>query len=701
MFEKFLHQTPFVRFVFPLIAGILLKIFFPGFSVPFVELSIALLLLIVGMEVTKQSFKIRVNKVFGVLVFLSFLITGAALVQYKSDNKTNLPDGKYSYTAIVIENPEIKEKTIKAIIEIIRIKDLQLEFSNNPKVLVYFQKDSSSTSLKMGDLIMARSQVSEIRHSGNPNVFNYKNYLSFKEIYYQTYLNTDQFSVVDRDRGNKLLLMANNVRQLLLNQYQKYKISGDQLAVISALTLGYKADLSPEVKQSFSASGAMHVLAVSGLHVGIIFFIISNLLFFLERKKYGRLLRFFLVIGALFSYALLTGLSNSVLRSTFMFSLICVGDIFARQKNTYNTIAASAFILLLINPLSIMDVGFQLSYLAVLSIVFFQPRIYSLFKLNSYLPDKIWQLVSVSVAAQIGTFPLTLFYFHQFPVYFIITNIFVIPLSLIVICSAVALLIFSFSGTVAGFIAYLLEVQLKVLNGSIKVVENLPFSTITAINIDQTETFLFFAIIIVLALFIISKRLSFLKYAFLIFIITILYNTVRIHSANNESGIIVYNIAKTSAIEFYSGNTNKIIVNSEKEEIDDIIKFNFQPFWDKQGIENPEIVHSSKHSQSKLWNVYHYNNLTIVQLLSDKIKLYNTKTPINIDYLVLSKNSNISISDLQKYFNFKKLIIDSSNQLYRINKWKKECEMIGVEYFSVTDNGAFIVKQPHIYKSSV
>ena len=553
----------------------------------------------------------------------------------------------------------------------------------------------------MGDLIMARSQVSEIRHSGNPNVFNYKNYLSFKEIYYQTYLNTDQFSVVDRDRGNKLLLMANNVRQLLLNQYQKYKISGDQLAVISALTLGYKADLSPEVKQSFSASGAMHVLAVSGLHVGIIFFIISNLLFFLERKKYGRLLRFFLVIGALFSYALLTGLSNSVLRSTFMFSLICVGDIFARQKNTYNTIAASAFILLLINPLSIMDVGFQLSYLAVLSIVFFQPRIYSLFKLNSYLPDKIWQLVSVSVAAQIGTFPLTLFYFHQFPVYFIITNIFVIPLSLIVICSAVALLIFSFSGTVAGFIAYLLEVQLKVLNGSIKVVENLPFSTITAINIDQTETFLFFAIIIVLALFIISKRLSFLKYAFLIFIITILYNTVRIHSANNESGIIVYNIAKTSAIEFYSGNTNKIIVNSEKEEIDDIIKFNFQPFWDKQGIENPEIVHSSKHSQSKLWNVYHYNNLTIVQLLSDKIKLYNTKTPINIDYLVLSKNSNISISDLQKYFNFKKLIIDSSNQLYRINKWKKECEMIGVEYFSVTDNGAFIVKQPHIYKSSV
>lgn len=285
MYEKFLQQTPFVRFVVPLITGILLKINLPEFSFPFHWFSICCFVLIVLMEIIGFSQNIRINMIFGVLVTIFILSTGAVLVQIKFDNKKYMPDGSYLYSAIIVENPEQKENTIKTILSINYIKGTEEEKHKKLKVLAYFQKDSLSVNLKMGDMVLVKSQINEIKHSGNPNSFNFKKYMAYQEVYYKSYVKKGYFKVIDHNKGNKLLLLANKVRQILLNQYKKYKIRGDEFAVLSALTLGYKADLSPEIKQSFSASGAMHVLAVSGLHVGIIFFIISKMLFFLEKRN--------------------------------------------------------------------------------------------------------------------------------------------------------------------------------------------------------------------------------------------------------------------------------------------------------------------------------------------------------------------------------------------------------------------------------
>ncbi len=693
MFEKFLHQTPFVRFVIPLIAGILLKTFFPSFSAPFLLIVLVLFTLLWIIEITKLSASLQLNFWFGVIMFLLLFFTGAFLVQNKYDNKIKIPEEKYTYTAIVIENPEVKENSIKTIIEIQGIKEADGFKNVKFKTLAYFQKDSSKVNLKIGDLFIAQSQINEVKHSGNPEVFNYQRYLSYKEIYYQTYLNNDQFSVIGYNKGNRIILEANKVRQFLLDQYKKYNISGDEFAVLSALTLGYINDMSPEIKQSFSVSGAMHVLSVSGLHVGVIFYIVSQILFFLEQKKYGRFFRFLIVISVLFGYAVITGLSSSVMRSTIMFSLIGLGDLFNRTKNTYNTIAASAFVMLLINPFNIMDVGFQLSYLAVLSIVFFQPLIYPWFQFKRKLPDKIWQLISVTIAAQLGTLPITLLYFHQFPVYFILTNIFVIPLSTIIICTAVILLVFSFSGLIGGFIAFLLELLLSLFNGSVKWIESLPYSTIHPISINNVESILLFVIIIIVSLLLISKKYAWLRLAFTVSLIFVFYNSARIYLLRKESGFIVYNIPKTSAIEFYSGCNNKLIVNKEGEEIESIIRFNFQPFWDKQGIKNPVIINSKQISKNNFWNDYYFYNRKIIHLNSDNLKKYLSVSPINIDYLILSENINMSISELQMYFKWNQVVFDSSNKLYRVNKWRNECELLGLNYYSVSHQGAFILKQ--------
>ncbi|HAN17177.1 MAG: hypothetical protein A2X13_06120 [Bacteroidetes bacterium GWC2_33_15] len=693
MFEKFLHQAPFVRFVLPLIAGILIKINFPGLQFPFFEICIFFFVIIAVIEFTNSAYNFVINRVFGVLVSLFILFAGMALVQYKYDKKAEIAEGKYTFIATIAEAPEIKQNSIKAIIELEGIKDSISIKPMHTRLICYFGTDSAFETPVMGDRFIARCFINETKYSGNPNSFNFKRYLFYKDIHYQVYVKPDQYSVIARNKGAKIFLISNQVRQKLLNLYKKYNFDGDEFAVLSALTIGYTSELSPEIKESFSATGAMHVLAVSGLHVGVIFYIIGRLLFFLERNRYGRIIRYILVILVLFGYAFITGLSNSVLRATIMFSFVCVGNIFSGRSNIYNTLSAAAFVMLIYNPFYIMDVGFQLSYIAVLSIVFFQPRIYPLLQFKSYLPDQLWQLISVTLAAQIGTFPLTLFYFHRFPAYFILSNIFVIPLSMFVIYFAVALLAFSFSEPLSKIIAYMLKLLVKAMNLSVQWVESIPYSTINSLNIDRAEFILLLSLLLMISFFIISKRLNYFRYSLVLLIFFLSYNTLKSYTRNNESGLIVYNIPKTSAIEFYAGQEDKLYVNKQKEELAGLVPFNVQPFWDFQKIKSPEIIYNQQElTNEKLITTYSFNKLRIVHLNKNDLVNYETQGILETDYIILSNNVNISIEEIQTYFRFNLLIFDSSNPAYKIQQWKEECDAFGFHYFSVPDKGAFILK---------
>ena len=697
MFEKFLHQAPFFRFVIPLIAGILIKIQFPEFKLPFVEISFVLFIFLVIIEFTKQSNKFVTNRIFGVLVSFFIVFSGMAFVQMKYESKAEIIEAKYSFLATIIEAPEIKDNSIKAIIELQNINDSVVFKPIHAKLICYFEKDSGSAIPELGDQFLAQSFINETKYSGNPNSFNFKKYLFYKDIHYQVYIKSDQYSVIAKNKGSKIYILSNRVRQKLLNLYKKNNFEGDEFAVLSALTLGYKSELSPEIKESFSATGAMHVLAVSGLHVGVIFIIISKLLFFLERNKYGRIIRYLLVILVLFGYAFITGLSNSVMRATIMFSFVCAGNIFSSRSNIYNTLAMAAFFMLIYNPFSIMDVGFQLSYIAVLSIVFFQPHIYPQLKFNSYLPDQLWQLISVTLAAQIGTFPLTLFYFHRFPSYFILSNIFVIPLSMFIIYFAVTLLVFSFSEFISTIVAFGLKMLVKFMNFAVRLIENIPYSTIESLYINTTEFLFILTMLLILSFFIITKKLNYLRVSFLFMIVILLINTFKIYIIRHESGLIVYNIPKTSAIEFYSGQTNKLYINKQNEELTELIPFNFHPFWDFQQINHPEIIQNELLKEN-LFNSFMFRNQKIVQINKSELFRHETSVPFKADILILSENLNIQMKDLKKYFDFSLVIFDSSNSENKIKQWKKDCKAYGIHYYSVPESGAFILKNEFSFR---
>jgi len=339
----------------------------------------------------------------------------------------------------------------------------------------------------------------------NPGEFDHKRYLAFHNVYHRAYLKNTDWVYSGNTSANPLLQFSLTLRNKLLNILSANHIKGNEFSVGAALLLGYEDQLDQDIISSYANTGALHVLSVSGLHVAIVYVFFNWLLFFLDKMKYGAIIKTILLLAFLWLYTLITGLSPSVLRATTMLSFIVIAKASNRYTNIYNTLAASIFLLLLIDPFLIMNVGFQLSYLAVIGIVYIQPKIYDWFYVQNWLLDKTWMLTSVSIAAQIATFPLALFYFHQFPNYFLVSNFIVIPLSTLVIYLGIALFVLAKVSMVALYLSMGFNYSVWFLNESVKEIEKWPYASLQGISITVLENWLFYGFII-LFFYLFNKR---------------------------------------------------------------------------------------------------------------------------------------------------------------------------------------------------
>ena len=411
---------------------------------------------------------------------------------------------------------------------------------------------------------------------------------------------------------SRLKQLAYNLRNKLLNIYAKAGIEAENLAVLSALTMGYKDLLDQETRRVFAASGAMHILAVSGLHVGILFSTLSLFLFFLSRIKKGKIIKSAILIAFLWFYAFFTGLSPSVVRASLMFSLVVVGMSFSRSTNIYNTLSASAFVILMVNPMLLTNIGFQLSYFAVLSIVFFYPYIYKLAYVKNRLLNKVWVLIAVSLSAQIGTFPLSLFYFSQFPNYFLFTNLYAIPLAFIILYLAIALILFSPIPFIFQGLSWLLNNSLTALNYLTSLTESLPYSTSTALSITAPQLLALSLTILLVAIYLESKRrlLLFLSLSSLILFFGL--NINKHFTTINSNELTVF--ADRSATLIGYKQANKLILLASNGQIDSITtkhSFALNGYLNFNRIKQSNISVYSFNGVLK--NDYQFENLSITQ----------------------------------------------------------------------------------------
>lgn len=456
------------------------------------------------------------------------------------------------------------------------------------RVLLYISKQSD-IEIDPGQIIAFRAQIRETNSPGNPHEFNYKRYLGFHKIHYQAYVQPNSILVTTAVH-HSIRYSAMAVQAGLVKVYEKLGIRGNELHVLSALVLGKRNEIDDVLKTAYSSAGAMHVLAVSGLHVGIIYLILQFLLKSLGRSRKQRAVKVVLILILLWGYAFITGLSPSVLRATTMFSIIALGNALKRQSNVFNSIAASAFVLLLADPYIIMEVGFQLSYSAVLGIVIMYDRIYNMLSFRYWIMDKIWSITVLSIAAQLGTFPLGLLYFHQFPVLFLFSNLIVIPLATIILMGGLVVLGLAWVPWVGLLLANVLSYIVQALNEMVMWLEGVPGSLVTYINMSVAGTILLYIALIMFSIWLVRSRVQFLVVSMILVAALLSLGLIQDLQRGDQKYFTVYKSGKYEMLDFVNGKAHVCVASQPLLKNKKQLLFFAQNDWIHHGLGEPEYI---------------------------------------------------------------------------------------------------------------
>jgi len=696
------NRYAFIRFVLFMSLGIIAGTFLPDkFQIVLLVFTAVSILYLAAQFFRGYQFPAFQSISFAVLAFFLCFSFGYLNAYWQSEkHETNhllqVDANRIDAFEAVLTNGgknTAKSHGYKARIQQVLIEDEWQHFTG--KAMIYFQKDSLSAVLKYGDRLLVKSRLGELEPPKNPLEFNYKRFLGFDQIYHQQYVPSGKWLKLDGNNGNIIIASSISTAQYLAGIMNEYIHDERSLAIAKALTLGIKDELDNELRNAYASAGAMHVLAVSGLHVGIIFLIVSTLLKRWRNRKNGRFVFAVVNIAVLWSYAFITGLSPSVQRAAMMFSFIILAQAMRRQTNIYNTLAASAFVLLSINPFLLFSVGFQLSYLAVLGIVFFQPKLYGLLQFKFVLWDKIWAITCVSMAAQLATAPLGLLYFHQFPTYFFLSNLVVIPAAFFILNSSLLLLIISFWEWAATWMGYIIDHFIQLINYLVFSLDYLPNSTIDGIFINTPESWLIYIAIFFVALFISEKKLGYLKLTVLCLFFMSCSICLRQFQNFQEQKLIVYDTGKHHALAMRNGFSQYLEVEEDLAQDKDKLRFHVYPSQLEAGIADFHPDRFEPENQDEIFEDFHglkfsvWNNKRIVHWYKELPSDLKFLQPIEVDLLIISNDGLKRPENLIKTFRPRKIVVDASNSYYNIQNFKAKFEEENLDYYIVPEEGAF------------
>ena len=619
------------------------------------------------------------------LVFLLGYMNLVSQTQSRNpDHLLNYSQPVSAYKAVITRFPEEREQSWKVEARLTEVfSDRWTQKSAN--VLLYFSKADFSEPFRYGDVLLIRGAPRQPQPPSNPGEFDYKEYLGFRNIYHQHFIRKDEAIKIDHTPPGLFRALAYQGRAWAEATLEKY-IPGDrQQAIASALVLGVTDGLDHELLDAYAATGSMHILAVSGLHISILYFILLRLLSPLNKIRHGRWLIAFISLTTLWLYAFVTGLSPSVLRAVGMFSFLAIARPWAKSTNIYNTLAASAFCLLLFDPFLIRSAGFQLSYLAVLGIVYIYPRILRLWEPDHWISVELWKLSAVSIAAQIATFPLGLLYFHQFPNYFLLSNLLVVPLSFVVLIAGLMILGVAWLPFAASGLGYCLEWVIKFLNGAVFTLEGFPFSMISDVYITGWQCALLFVFIIaVLSLFEFRR----FKYVLLAFFSMSLFSSLSWFHFVREVGVsklVVYNVPGHSAIDLV--DHGRVFIISDAKLMADARKTRFHiiPHRQMAGVVSETKLPAEFSFSGGRLVIWH--GRTILHLTDPDFKLPG---PVSVDWLVIGNNAVPEIEGIRDLVTCKRVLLDSSNSFFFASRFLEGAKLYKLEVHSVLHQGAFI-----------
>ncbi len=627
-----------------------------------------------GFLFWKNNNKIEQKSVFGFITYLLFFIIGMLTFYIHSDsNKKHFYtyqtfENSNSIRAIVATSLKPNSKYNKYFIELNALNDSVV----SGKLLLYVPK-TNPKKLMAGDEIWLNVSLYPIPKAFNPYQFDYAIYLEKQNVFHQIYAKESQIKHLATHHNFDFYI--ENLRNKLSESFAIHHFDVKTKAIIDALLLGQRIDLDKETVADYSNAGVIHILAISGLHISIIYFFIIFLLKPLKRIRFGKEIELFLVLVLLWLFACITGLPASVTRAVTLFSFISIGKYFNQSRAICNAIAISALLILLFRPNAIFDIGFQLSYAAVISIVLFQP-FYKKFhftknKIGLYFTD----IILVSVAAQIGVLPLSLYYFNQLPLLFLLANLVIIPLSTLVLIGGIIILFFNFAiPALAIFLGKILAFFIDCMNYYIHWIADFKSGIISNISFSVWLTIALYLVIIGFIYWFYHFKTKHFKYVLIsIFLFQMSYFGIKF-AENNSSEFIVLN-SKSSA--FVLKNENKIVAFTDNPEINLESLSNY-----KRGTFSDSI------RVFPMQNVLSFKNKRI--LIVDSIGIY--KTSIRPEIIVLSQNPKVNLSRLISEINPKLIIADKSNYKNNCKRWGATCRKEKIPFHAITEKGFYRLK---------
>ncbi|KQC00667.1 ComEC/Rec2 family competence protein [Pedobacter sp. Hv1] len=690
----FRSEIVFVRIVLPFIAGIICaypieskKLIAPTLFICLLLFTCLLIINILYKHIKAYHFKDRI----GLLIYMFCFFLGGLICLF---NKQSLrPDYYSNYTSSYLKSyvnsePQQTNDILRFEVVVTKAFVSQQAKAVKGKLLIALKLDTlNPIELNYGDELMIVSENLPVEPPYNPAEFNFKAWLAAKNIYHQTFIKQSHIIKLNSTNGNKLIKYAIEVRQRQVAIYRKLIHNNEAFAVASTLILGYRADLSQETLAAYSKTGTIHALSVSGMHVGIIYIFLNWALFFLNGKRTLRIIKLLFICTLIWYYALLTGFSPSVLRSAIMLSVYIFAKTFNRSSNNYNILAFTAFCLLVYNPFLIWDVGFQLSFLAVIGLIYLQPKIYKWLYIKNKWLDKLWSTVALSLAAQIATFPLSIYYFHQFPLYFIFSNLFILLPLTAMMYLGIMILVLKFY-----FLAPLFEWIITFTNNGLRWMAELPFSGITSIWLNQGQLILLSFTLTIFTYALVKKRKGLFILSLvclLIFQSSAFYDKV---SALNQRKILFFSLRKNYATAFINANEVVLVTNLSKN--DKNFNFFIKPALDQMQLtkihfinwEQDTIINAFVKKEHQL-SFYGYRIL----LLDQRLNYRSIANLPQYETIWLHQNPKKLINTLRQEVLFNSLVIDASNKDDQIQKYKTEANKIKVQYHILKKNNSYLV----------
>ncbi len=639
---------PFVRLLIPLLLGEIISLLIPP-SIAYLVGFVIVTFLAVYYLHFKLEWKYSIRWITGLLINLTLLLGGWSN-SYSSKATSVVFDEVKPYSGHVLEvlkNSESKQ-TLK--IQVTELKEEQTAFFY---AIVYFTKDSSHEALLPGDNILFKCSLQHVLSDSNPYTFKYADYLESRHVIGQFFLN--QSKIVKLKSTFSIEKYFYSIRLWSQEKLTAVKFDAKVRGILVALLLGNKTNLDNDVKLDFSGSGLMHIISISGMHVGIIYLLLLFVLGGLKSKKFGNF-KLIITLICLWFYASLTGMTPSVFRATIMFSILIVSKrLNHAEYNLYHSLSIAAFVILLINPIAFINIGFWLSFLAVISIVYFYPKINSLVYFNKPWNRFLWSLFSLSISAQIGTAPLVIFTFGYFPIWFFISNLIIVPLVPFIFIGGLMVILFPLDSVVNLFIWSSLNDVVMLVVDIAEWINRFHFSKFAGLQLSIIEVFILYLAIIFVIIY--RNKKTFINYlgVLVTFLLFITINTIYCYNILSKESIVIHEINGCSMISVISKSNDIYFLDRGVDKVH--VERSVMPLWrtsNRSEINKQEILNQ------KILPVCN-NNLFGVIINGDMNLDYlnSIKDKINI-VIVTRANTHKGIINILKYFDGHKVVFDSS-----------------------------------------